>query len=344
MMLSGCSPAAQATGAAAQSMLYVFRAEPPALVGLAADGRVVQETPLAVPGGCSLGGLYAPPVGSTVAVEYSCSFGPAVALLNTVTGEIRQLVTDSDSHFMAWAADGQAAYLKVDTLGRPHIVRAGLEAPPQFVPITELTYDIAPSPQRGGEFLFSFSRGMGLGSEMWHARSDGAVVKQVLADRASYLSFARWAPNGRGIAFIKIPDAATPFTVGELWVMNADGTSARKLADADAGHGFAEAWSPDGERIAFVVRDNPGDAQADQDAAALHSNLAMVSAAGRPSIPLTHFEAARVEAPTWSPDGTTIAFTAVVNDKMSAYVLNVGSGQEQQILAASACCAIWVTK
>ncbi len=343
-MLAGCSPGIPATRTAAHGALYVFRTEQPALVEVSSDRQVLHETPLAVPGGCSLGGLYAPPVGGMLAAEYSCSFGQAVALVNTATGAITQPVTDSDSHFMAWAPDGRELYLKVDTLGRPHIVRIGLDGTRQEVPITELTYDLSPRPGTRDEFLFSFSRGMGLGSEMWLARSGGAVVKQMLADRDNYLSFARWSPDGSRIAFIKIADTATPFTVGALWLMDADGSNPRKLADVDAGHGFAEAWSPDGKRIAFVVRENRDDPRADQDAAALRSNLGVVSANGGGQMSLTHLPGARVEAPVWSPDATSIAFAALLDDKMNAYVLNVQSGQAEQVLAASACCPVWVTK
>jgi Tol biopolymer transport system component len=326
------------------SAFYVFRQQPAAMVQLSDDGRTLRELPVAVPEGCSLDSVSAPPVGETLAIEFRCPFGQAVTWLDTASGKMTQPVTDSDSHFMAWAPDGQAGYLKVATMSRPHIVRAPLNGKPRNVPVTEMTYDLAPVNGSSGDFLFSFSRGMGLGSEMWYANSGGKSVKQVIADPQSYLSFARWSPDGSQIAFIKIPDAATPFSVGELWVMEADGLNPRRLADADAGHGFAEAWAPDGQQIAFVVRDNPGDAQADQDPAALRSSIAVVSASGGPEMRITHLLGARVAAPSWSPDGMSIAFTATVDDKMNVYVVDVGSGQEQKMLAASACCAVWVTK
>ncbi len=343
-MLAGCSPALLATKVPSQGVFYMFRLDQPALVQLSTDGQLLHEIPLAIPSGCSLEGLYPPPVGATLVIEFSCSFGQAVALLDTGSGQIKQPVTDSDSHFMAWAPDGREAYLKVDTAARPHIIRVGVDGSRQDVTITELTYDLSPRPGARGEFLFSFSRGMGLGSEMWLAHSYGASVKQVRADPHYYLSFARWSPDGTRIAFIKIPDSATPFTVGELWLMNADGTNARKLSDADAGHGFAEAWSPDGRRIAFVVRDNPEDALADQDPAALRSNIAVVDAGGGLATQLTKLDAARVEAPAWSPDGESIAFTAVVDDKMKVYAADIRTGQAQQVLAVSACCPVWIRK
>ncbi len=324
---------------------YVFRLEPPALIELSADSQSLKEIPVSIPGGCEVDNLFAPLRGATLAIELSCSFGQAVVWLNTDSGELKQPVTDSDSHFMAWTPDGAATYLKVDSLNRPHIIRAPFGGRPENVPVTELTYDLSPRLNSNtDDFLFSFSRGMGLGSEMWLARFEGRLVKQVIADPHNYLSFARWSLDGSRIAFIKIPDSAIPFTVGELWVMQTDGSDAHKLAEADAGHGFAEAWSPDGSRIAFVIRENPNDAQADQNADALHSNISVVNVNDGTQTALTSFPSARVEAPAWSPDGNRMAFTVVLNDKMNVYFADVASGEIRKTLSVSACCPVWMRK
>jgi Tol biopolymer transport system component len=185
---------------------------------------------------------------------------------------------------------------------------------------------------------------MGLGSEMVFAQNDGRAVKQLIADPGFYLSLARWSPDEKNIAYIKIPDSQTPFTVGALWVMSADGSASRKLADADAGHGFAPAWSPDGTQLAFVKRENPNNAEADQSADALVSNLYLVNAQTGTMLPLTKFADARVGSPIWSPDGNQIAFTVVMNDKMSVMLVDPASGETQQVLTGAACCPAWIQK
>ena len=338
--VAACMPIEpQASG----SVLYVYRLDEPAFIELDADLQPSREIPFAAPAGCGFGGVFPAPRGPLLAIELNCAFGPAVMWLNTDTSEVEQPITSSDSHFLAWAPTGDAVYLRIDSINRPRIVRLLVNGSQAALPISDFTYDVAPVPT-GGDFLFTFSQGMGLGSEMWYARRDGADVEQIAADEANYLSLARWSPDGGKIAFIKIPDSATPFTVGELWVMEADGTEPRMLAQADAGHGFAPAWSPDSRRIAFVARENPNEPQANESAAALISNLYLVNLDGGEAVRFTDFGSRRVESPAWQPGGETIAFTAVVDDRMTVFLKNVLRGDMQQLPIDSICCAGWLRR
>jgi hypothetical protein len=338
--LFACSPSPQPSG---KSALYVFRLDLPALVELSSNNQPLREIPVSMPTGCGLADLFPSPRGARLAMELSCSFGQAVVWLDVDTGEFKQPITDSDSHFLAWAPDGEAVYLKANSIDHPKIVRVHLDGSREVLPITELTYDLAPMFD-GRDFIFSFSRGMGLGSEMQLAGSDGRVLRQLAADPRFYLSFARWSPDGKQVAYIKIPDSQIPFTVGELWVMSADGSNAHKLSDADAGHGFAPAWSPDGAQLAFVKRENPNDSAADRSADSLVSNIYLVNVQSGTLMPLTRFKDTRLGFPVWSPDGNQIAFTVVMNDKMSVNLVDPVSGETRQVLTGSACCPVWLQK
>jgi Tol biopolymer transport system component len=164
------------------------------------------------------------------------------------------------------------------------------------------------------------------------------------ADQFNYISFARYSPDGSRIAFIKIPDTQTPFTVGELWIMNNDGSNAHKLADADAGHGYAANWSPDGKQIAFVIRGNPEDERADQVSEALISNIYVVKVQSGPLRQITYLETGRVETPFWSPDGNTLAFNVVMNDRMEVQIADLTTGGIRSLIAESTCCPAWMQK
>ncbi|MGZ9165299.1 MAG: TolB family protein [Anaerolineales bacterium] len=326
-----------------QTSFYVFRLNPPALIELSTAYQPIKEIPLSFPINCGLLNIFPAPVGRFTTIELICPNGQTVLFLDTDSGTVTQPVTEFDSHFLAWTPDGKAAYLKVDSLGDTHVVRAYPDGSEDFIPITEFTYDLAPSANEG-EFTFTFSRGLGQGSELWLAKQDGRIVQQLYADQSNYISFAHWSPDGSQITFIKIPDTQTPFTVGELWVMNADGSHARKLADADAGHGYAANWSPDAKKIAFVRRENPEDKNADQSSEALLSNIYVVDVESGTLKQVTSFDNGRVETPFWSPDGNTLAFTTVLDGRMQLQVADVLTGEISSFLTESTCCPAWLRK
>ncbi len=326
-----------------QTSLYIYRFNPPAFVQFSNDFQARHEIPFSVPRDCSLLDVYPAPVGKYLLIELNCPNGQTVLFLDTDSGSVTQPITDTDSHFLAWTNDGKAAYLKIDSLGNTHIARVDANGKIDFIPVTAFTYDLSVNPSNS-DFTFSFSRGMGQGSELWLAKRDGKIVQQLYADKFNYISFARYSPDGKQIAFLKIPDSQTPFTVGELWLMDADGSNPRKLADADAGHGYAANWSLDGTQIAFVKRENPNDASADQSQEALISNIYLVNLQSEKITPITKLTNGYVETPHWSPDGNMLAFNTVINGRMEVQTADIATGQIRSLMTESTCCAVWMRK
>jgi Tol biopolymer transport system component len=337
-LLSSCAPTPEPS---LTTSLFIYRFDPPAFIEYSVDLQRIKEIPFSMPPNCGLNNTFAAPIGKFLAVELNCPNGQTVLFLDTDSGATTQPVTDTDSHFLAWTFDGSAAYLKVDSLSNTHIIRASPNGLQKDIPIAEFTYDLAAKPN-SNDFTFTFSRGLGQGSELWLAQRDGGVVQQLHADKLHYISFARYSPDGKQIAFITIPDSPTPFTVGELWVINADSTNARKVADADAGHGYAANWSPDGKRIAFVVRENPQDEQADQVSEALISNIYIVEVESGQLTQITHYTGGHVETPSWSLDGNTLAFQVVLNGRMNVSIADVVTGEIKPLETESACCPVWM--
>jgi Tol biopolymer transport system component len=345
-LLFSCIPA---TEPPLKTSILVYRFDPPAFIEYSADFQPVNETPFPIPLNCGLFNTYPAPVGKFLLIELNCPNGQTVLFLDTETGYTTQPITDSDAHFLAWTSDGKAAYLKVDSLGSPRVIRAYTDGATEPLAIDEFTYDLSAQPN-SRDFTFTFSRGLGYGSQMYLAKHDGRIVQLLYADQYNYLSYARWSPDGQKIAFIKTPDSQIPFMVGELWVMDSDGSNARKLSDVDAGHGYAADWSPDGTRIAFVVRENPQDERANRSSDALISNIYLVEVESGKIDQLTKFENARVETPSWSPEGNTLAFNAVINGRMEVRIANVASGEIRSLvteiapIGGSACCPAWMRK
>jgi Tol biopolymer transport system component len=350
IMLS-CSPA---SAPARQTSLLIYRFEPPAFLEFSEDFQLVKEIPFSIPPNCGLYNTFPAPIGQFLLIELNCPNGQTVIFIDTESASVSQPVTDSDSHFLAWTSDGMAAYLKIDSLGNPQVVRVTPQGRKEFVPVTEFTYDLAAGSD-SREFTFTFSRGLGYGSELYLAKRDGKTNQLLYADQFNYISYARFSPDGKQIAFIKTPDSQTPFTVGELWVIPASVTFANKtpssmeagrfLANVDAGHGYAANWSPDGTRIAFVVRENPEDETADQSGEALISNIYVVDVENGVTTQITNFTEGRAETPHWSPPGGNIlTFNVVLNGRMTVQSADTESGEIKALETESTCCPAWMRK
>lgn len=340
LLLLSCTPESTTP---AQSFLYIYRLDPPAFVEFSGDLQPSKEIPFSVPPDCSMLDVFPAPIGSFLLVELGCPRGQMVVLLDTDSGSVTQPVTETDSHFLAWTMDGKEAYLKVDSLGSTRIVRSDVQGRLRNVDITGLTYDLSTIPG-SSDFVYTFSRGLGWGSEMTLSQRNGRDLQQLLVDHFNYLAFARSSQDGRQIAFIKIPDSQTPFTVGELWVMDTDGSNPHKLADTDAGHGYAANWSPDGKWIAFVKRENVEDQSANQSIESLISNIFLVNVQSGDLKQMTSLTNGRVETPHWSPDGNTLAFNTVLDGRMEVQIADIASGEIRSLTTEPACCPAWVRK
>lgn len=330
-----------------RTLFYIYRFDPPAFIEFSKDFRAIREIPFSVPPNCGLFNVFPAPVGSFLAIELSCPSGQTVLFLDTSlnadSGGITQPITGTDSHFLAWRFDGSRAFLRVDSLGNPQVLRVSPNGARDLIPNTGFTYDVAAS-LNPGEYTFTLSRGLGRGSEIWLARNDGKDVKQLYADPSNYISFAHFSPDSKQMTFLKVSDTQTPFTVGELWVINNDGSNPHKLANADAGHGYAANWSPDGKSIAFVVRENPQDERANQSSEALISNIYVVDVVNGTLRQITDLENGHAETPVWSPEGNTLAFNAVINDRMNVQIADLTTGEIRSLITESACCPAWMRK
>jgi Tol biopolymer transport system component len=135
---------------------------------------------------------------------------------------------------------------------------------------------------------------------------DGAHRHILVKNTAGQVRDLAFSPDGERILFTVTSVDADNNYQPHLWVMNADGSDRHLLAeDAAAGK-----WSPDGQRIAFVsVASHRGRTCEGYYYATCywHGEIATMDADGGNPVTLTYTNADD-QRPSWSADGTRIAF------------------------------------
>jgi hypothetical protein len=182
------------------------------------------------------------------------------------------------------------------------------------VPSTDLL-DAIGSPD-DSQIIYSTTKGLGLGSDIWTVDLDGLHSEHLLNLAGSVDDIADmfdWSPDGQSIAYERLADSLTPFLSADLWVMDRQGGNQRFLVQADVEHGFTVRWSPDSTKIAYVTRTNSAASQADQGSQVLQSAVNVVDVSSRHSwsIASPQVTGVRINAnPAWRANSKQITFAA----------------------------------
>lgn len=171
--------------------------------------------------------------------------------------------------------------------------------------------------------------------------ADGSGLKTIYA--GGVLGHPRWSPDGLRLVFsgqATVPAPLTPCSSYDvtcqlkIFVANADGSGGvTHLTDSLAWNSADPEWSPDGSRIAFTYRFDEID-----DAYSIEVMNADGSGKSRVAYP-PNWQTDLYMAPTWSPDGRSLAFQflSFVSDStvMSQILITDVAGSQLRALVPS---------
>ncbi|MCL6642065.1 MAG: PKD domain-containing protein [Candidatus Bipolaricaulota bacterium] len=148
---------------------------------------------------------------------------------------------------------------------------------------------------------------------------NGILQTNLTSQTPSWEIQPTWSPDAAKIAFATNRDGNY-----EIYTMNADGTNQARLTTVTPKNAFAPRWSPTNPNLLIFVTKNDNAPNALDIWKVNADGTGMANLTQRPSFddgalsPVTGFPS----PPSWSPDGTKIAFTSNQTGSLDIFVMN----------------------
>lgn len=157
---------------------------------------------------------------------------------------------------------------------------------------------------------------------LWEIAAEGGTPRLLFSSPGVDVQPA-WSPDGTRLALVS--DWFAYDIKYDVFVINADGSGFTAVTDGNIFDNLDyedPAWSPDGGRVAMTVRRNDYD-----------TRLGVASASGLNIKLLPTRNGATVGTPTWSSDGTMIAYTSCIDDRCQVSWIRADGTARGEIVA-----------
>lgn len=136
---------------------------------------------------------------------------------------------------------------------------------------------------------------------------------------------AAWSPDGTKIVFASERDGDT-----EVYVMNADGSDPTNLTNNPEGYDSGAEWSPDGKYLAYFTGMKKPETEEYQPPGSPYrywnADIFIMNMETGEKFQVTNSDTDDIY-PTWSNDGTRLAFTSIRDGNLEIYIINAdGTG------------------
>ncbi|MCX8103648.1 MAG: PKD domain-containing protein [Candidatus Bipolaricaulota bacterium] len=205
-----------------------------------------------------------------------------------------------------------------DRTGDPEIFKMNTDGTSQAQITHSPGDDQWPALPPNGRHLVAFASDRSGDFEIFAMLPNGTFQTNLTQQTGSAEIQPTWSPDATKIAFATNRDGNY-----EIYTMNADGTTQSRLTTVTPKNAFAPRWSPTNPNLLIFVMPNMSQSPYLSIAKINATGTGLAQLTNRPYndgalSPITGFPS----PPSWSPDGTKIAFTSDQTGSLDIFVMN----------------------